>query len=394
MKTNLRPTLWAIFAALAMLIWFKWESANAPQPVVAETATATADGAPQAADDAALPGQQSQSAAIPSSDGQPAATSGLIHVKTDVLEIDIDSVGGSIVESQLLNYSVSIDDPTPIHLFSSVKGKRFHFKTGLNASTHKSNATHQATFHSPKNSYELTGDSLSVPLTWSADGITVTKTFTFYPGRYDFTVEQRIDNASDRLWKGYQYQQLVRDPVVIERGLTTFNTFAGGVYSTPEHKYNKVSFEDLGSNPLDIKAITGGWVGFMEHYFMGAIIPEQTNKDTFFSKKLNNNQYVIGMYGENVSVEQGKAATFTAKGFAGPKINLFRNFYLMSSIGCIRLSPTGVGPSSLLPWASKSSYSHWRQKVLSRWPKCASSSRKWSAYGQITAKTVNWSAKK
>lgn len=324
MNTNLKPTLWALFCTLLVIIWFKWEAANAPQqPVVTQQQTADGEALPATAGtEQPVPSQPTTPSATQTIPGVTpvAANSGqLVRVKTDVLNVAIDTEGGTIVESQLLNYSASVDDKTPIKLFDSTRGTLFHFETGLN-SDHDKNATHTVAFSAPQAEFNLNGDSVSVPLTWQADGVTVTKTFTFYRGRYDFTVTQHVANNSEKPWNGYQYRQLQRDEVVVERGLTTFNTFAGAVYSTPENKYKKVGFDALGDDPLNLKNITGGWVGMMQHYFMGAIVPPQNDKDTIFSRRLNDGTYVIGMVGMTQSVASGATVSFDTTGFVGPKI--------------------------------------------------------------------------
>lgn len=324
MNNNLKPTLWAIFAALIMMIWMKWEAANTPPPPATLTNTTETNEVvshtqhPVA--ESNMPGQQVSALPGESQVPEKQHSGRLVRVKTDVLDVAIDTAGGTIVESQLLQYTVSVKDKTPIKLFNSEKGKLFYFQTGLNAATHANNATHKATFTSAQDKYQLTGEHISIPLTWQKDGITVTKTFTFYKGRYDFTVEQHLENHSNSVWNGYQYSQLQRDEVVVSRGVTTFNTFTGGVYSTPEHRYKKVKFSELGSNPLKIDNITGGWVGMMEHYFMGAIIPPQASKDNFFSKRLHSGTYAIGMYSNPQSVPVGESVAFTTTGFVGPKI--------------------------------------------------------------------------
>ncbi len=325
MNTNVKPVLWALFFTLLVILWFKWEAANAPPPpVVAAQQTTTNETLPVAAGTAqAVPGQTppvNNAQNIPGVTPKAVNSGRLIEVKTDVLHVAIDTEGGSIVESQLLKYSESIKDKTPIQLFSSEKGKLFHFQTGLGSKTHKNNAMHQELFKSAKNNYELSGDSLSVPLTWAADGVTVTKTFTFYKGRYNFDVKQSVSNNSDKIWEGYQYAQLKQDEVKITRSLTTFNTFAGAVYSIPETKYKKISFDKVANKEIDFKNVVGGWVGFMRQYFMGAIIPPQDNKDTFFSHRLDDGTYAVGMAGMTKVVPVGTSATFEITGFVGPKI--------------------------------------------------------------------------
>ncbi len=259
-------------------------------------------------------------AAIPGMVPQPVHSGKLIHVKTDVLELAIDTLGGTIVDSKLLKYPQSVSDKTPIKLLDSTPGKLFHFETGV-TSNHAANATHKASFSAAKARFELNGDSVSVPLTWQADGVTVTKTFTFFKGRYDFEITQQVDNHSGKVWNGYQYSQLKRDEVVIARGLTTFNTFAGAVYSTPENKYKKVSFADISEKNIELKDITGGWVGMMQHYFMGAVIPPQTHKDTFYSRHAQKDGgYTIGLFSQTQQVAADSSTTFKTTGFVGPKI--------------------------------------------------------------------------
>ncbi len=312
MNNNLKPTLWAVFAALVMMIWMKWEYANAPQPPapVASTAQVQQDGTASTA--------TTGSGAIPGGETPKKSAGRLVHVKTDVLDLVISTHGGTIVESQLLKYSVSLEDKTPIKLFSSESGKLFHFETGLLSKNAKA-PSHEAEFISEKTEYVLEGDSVTVPLTWQADGVTVTKAFTFYRGRYDFSVEQRVDNHGTQTWQGQQYRQLRQDPVIVKSGLTTFNTFAGAAYSTPEMPYDKVSYSELADTPLHLADVEGGWVGFMQHYFMGAIIPPQNEKDTFYSGKAGN-RYRIGLTGKLKNVSAGASMTFATTGFVGPKI--------------------------------------------------------------------------
>lgn len=321
---NLRTTLWALLFTIVVILWFKWDAVNTP---VAEPAAPTATQTSTTGADKTLPtpsGNQVVTGAptsqgVPGSTPAPSHSGNIIHVKTDVLSLSIDTRGGTIVDSKLLKYSVSVKDRNPIKLFESTSGKVFQLQTGLNGDR-DNNATHEVVFTSPKSSYELQGDEIRVPLVWENDGIKVTKTFIFKKGLYDFEIQQTVENNSQKPWNGYQYAQLKRNEVVIERGLTTFNTFAGAAYSTPDNKYNKLSFSDLASEPLDVKDVTGGWEAMIEHYFMGALIPPQTEKSTFYSGKLTDGTYRIGFYGNTQSVNSGQSITFSHKGFVGPKI--------------------------------------------------------------------------
>lgn len=318
--TNLKPTLWALLFTLVVILWFKWDAANAPLP--SQTQVVENIEQQSAGEQLDLPAPAANASAVPSVPGSlpKVKHSGrLITVETDVLRLSIDKVGGTVVESQLLKYPVSISDKTPIKLFDSTEGKVFHFESGVN-SNQAENATHQATYESIQNAYRMKNDALHVPLTWQANGVSVTKTFIFYPGRYDFAIEQTVDNQSDQPWQGYQYHQLKRVEVVIPRGITNFNTFTGAAYSTPEKRYDKVSFSDLANKAVDFKSVTGGWEAMIQHYFMGAIIPQQTQKHNFYSRQLADGSYAIGLYGMTQTIPIGESATFKTGGFVGPKI--------------------------------------------------------------------------
>ncbi len=321
---NLRSTLWALLFSIVVILWFKWDAANSP---VVEPTTPTAAQTSGVAGDATLPTPSANqpNAVMATGQGVPGSAPAVLHsgnivtVKTDVLSLSIDTRGGTIVENKLLKYSVSVKDRNPIKLFESVPGKVFQLQTGLN-SDRANNATHEVVFSTPQSHYELQGDKVAVPFVWENDGVKVTKTFIFTKGLYDFEIQQTVENKSQKPWNGYQYSQLKRDEIVIERGLTTFNTFAGAAYSTPDSKYNKLSFSDLASTPLDVKDVKGGWEAMIEHYFMGALIPPQTEKTTFYSGKLADGTYRIGFYGNTKSINAGQSATFYSKGFVGPKI--------------------------------------------------------------------------
>ncbi|MBS9781744.1 MAG: membrane protein insertase YidC [Gammaproteobacteria bacterium] len=332
---NIKSTLWALLFSLVIILWFKWDAANAPkQPVVSQQTQTQSDGTAQNVPAGASGVTTSQT--LPTNKAKATHSGELITVKTDVLELTIDTQGGTIVESKLLQYPASITDKTPIKLFDSTPEKLFQLESGLN-SNHSNNATHIAKFVADKKQYELTGDTVSVPMTWSENGVTVTKTFTFYKGRYDFDIAQQVDNQSDKDWTGYQYRQLKRAEVVVKRGMTTFNTFAGAAFSTPDKKYERLQFSDMFDYQKDAnqalntgsqsacnpyyclsQGVPDGWEAMIQHYFMGALISNATDKDDFYTGY--SDFYTIGMSGQAKTVPVGQNATFNAKAFVGPKV--------------------------------------------------------------------------
>ena len=84
--------------------------------------------------------------------------------------------------------------------------------------------THHAVYQAEQTHYRLadSADSVQVPLLWrSAEGVEVTKLYTFHRGSYQGDLEHRVTNGSGADWRGRQYRQLQRTQVA-ETGQSSF----------------------------------------------------------------------------------------------------------------------------------------------------------------------------
>jgi YidC/Oxa1 family membrane protein insertase len=166
-------------------------------------------------------------------------------------------------------------------------------------------------------------DSLTVPLTWTDNnGLVVTKLFTFKRGSYDITLDQKVSNNSGKAWSGRQYSQLLKVPDTTGKGnmLTGgMRAYDGGVIYTEKNKYQKISFDDMAEENLDVTS-KGGWTAMIQHYFASAWIPPAEQENHFYTKELKDGRYVIGTYSPPVTVEANTEAQFVSQLFAGPKI--------------------------------------------------------------------------
>lgn len=265
----------------------------------------------------------------------------VISVTTDVLALEIDPKGGTIRKLDLLKYprekentvvewvwnlfgfSKPEKDLSPIRLFNSQEEKLFLAQSGLISSEGSANApTHHSVFSFEKDQYLLADDqkTLTVPLTWTDNqGLTVTKALTFKRGSYVIEVDHIVSNDSDQPWSGRQYKQLLRVPHQEEAGHTFIRTYTGGVLYTDESKYQKISFDDMASDKLNVTT-TGGWSAMIQHYFAAAWVPPKDQENTFYTKDLKDWRYVIGSYSPAFTVEPNSELKFNAVLFAGPKI--------------------------------------------------------------------------
>ncbi|BDU19322.1 membrane protein insertase YidC [Dyella sp. GSA-30] len=324
-----------IFAllALAYLLWTDWEKDYGPQPApVAANTTSTAPSA-----DGTVPGASGSNAAIPTTGvGGKEQPAQLITVSNDLLRLTIDTRGGSVVRSELLNYPAeprtkNNPSPAPARLLDDDQAHFFTAQSGL-VSAQGNAPDHRAVFQSAQTSYALANgqNELKVDLTWTgADGIKVTKTYTLNRGSYVIDLAQRIDNAGSASWQGNAYQQLQRlAPATSKSWFQSFSdpsshSFFGAGWYSPQDKFDSLSFTDFVKKPLN-RSVTGGWVEMLQHYFFVAWIPKADEASTFSTSVSNPDTatptYLIRSVGPSMTVAPGQNATSSARLYVGPKL--------------------------------------------------------------------------
>ena len=195
----------------------------------------------------------------------------------------------------------------------------FVAQSGLQ-STGASAPNHHALFSVEQTDYQLGGqDELRVPMTWQSDeGITVIKTFVFQRDRYLISVEYEIQNNTGEALSFNQYRQLRRKPVTDDETQSFIYTFIGGVISTDEDPYSKIDFNDFDDTGHQTQT-KGGWAAIIEHYFLGAWIPQQEETNKIYSMS-RNQRYIIGLQSGSIQVPAGDVGQMQSGFFVGPKI--------------------------------------------------------------------------
>ncbi|WP_350563019.1 membrane protein insertase YidC, partial [Psychrobacter sp. CAL346-MNA-CIBAN-0220] len=94
----------------------------------------------------------------------------------------------------------------------------------------------RATYNHTANNYVMEDgqQTLTVPLTYKKDGVTITKTFTFTENKYPIDISYQIQNASTNAWQGQMFAQLKRDdskdPGMSDKGALSMATYLGGAW--------------------------------------------------------------------------------------------------------------------------------------------------------------------
>ena len=244
----------------------------------------------------------------------------VVRVRTDVVNVEIDLLGGNIHRLELLNYPVSVDLPDiPFSLLSEVEPEVFLAQSGLLGTTAAPN--HRATFASPKREYRLDGDDeVQVRLQWSDSGaLSIAKIYTFRRDSYLINLRYEVQNNSGEPWTGRLYGQFLRAEVPPEGGLFRTYTYTGGVISGPEKPYEKIEFSDMAKQVLERES-SGGWVAMIQHYFAGAWIPDQAAANRFYSLEPDGVRYVLGLMTPSIRIPPGDSDVLQVGLYAGPKI--------------------------------------------------------------------------
>ena len=284
-------------------------------PALPDSPSATTEG--NADDVPAVAGQQ-QASALPAS----APSSQLIRVRTDVLDLAIDSRGGDIVELHLPQYPRRQDRPdVPFQLFERSGERTYEAQSGL-IGDGPDKASGRPQYSSEKTEYRLAEgqDKLVVDLNYNADGVNYTKRFTLERGNYALKVNYLIDNQSEKSWTGYLFGQLKRDNSGDPSSSTATGTatYLGAALWTKDEPYRKVSMGDMDESNLR-ESVQGGWIAWLQHYFVTAWIPQADDTNQVQTRKDSQGNYIIGFTGPAVTVPAGAQGETGATLYAGPK---------------------------------------------------------------------------
>lgn len=336
MLDYIRIALYVLLAAIALFLYQAWEKDH-PQPIMSATTSATTTALEANGRYVPMPPQaQTQTSTSPTTEASagtsaiqpkteiPSPVTGkLIKVTTDRFSAVIDTLGGDLVETKLLNYPETLGSKIPFVLLNDDPNSRYIAQSGLLSAEGPDNAQGQALYKSDQDQYTLlpNENKLAVKLNWQKDGLKVTKIYTFTRNSYEVGVTYDIDNQSNQAWQGKLYTQLSRtdSPPANHGGLVNLTTYFGAAISSPDKRFNKISFKDMREANLN-QTIQDGWAAMIQHYFISAWIPDPAIKANYYSGVSQNGLYTIGMVTPDITVAPHNTASASAKLYTGPAI--------------------------------------------------------------------------
>lgn len=316
----------AIIAVIAVL-FIRWndfkaehmpvESVSSSDQIVVPEVSFAEDAESSAA--GVIPGTQAQ---IQQQETAP-ADSRLITLSTDTLKITIDTYGGDIVRTELLEYPQSQDDPDKaIVILNHTSGQTYIAQSGLIGKNGTDTNEGRPKFKAAAERFDLARgeNELRVDLVYRQGDVDITKQIVMRRGDYLLDVNYLIDNGGTESWSAGLFGQIQRDtyqpPIGDGLGM---KPYLGAAITTVDENYKKLSFSDLEEKPFSAEK-TGGWVAMVQHYFISAWVPDQSLENRFTLKKLGSKDlYTLGFVSPAIEVAPGDTGALSSSFYVGPK---------------------------------------------------------------------------
>lgn len=324
MLDYVRYTLYITLIIISVFLYQAWEKEH-PQAVIKKVAPTSTTSENYIPDIAQTNSSAKTTSTITTAPAATLATStNVIHVTTDLLKVDIDMLGGNIIQVTLPEYKEQQNSATPFVLLNNQNDTRYIAQSGLLSAEGPDTTKGQALYTSQLTDYTLLDNQneIQVKLDWKNDkGLIVSKIFTFKRGSYEIDLNYHIQNQSSQAFQYNTYLQLMRKntPPASNQGFVSFATYFGAAISSPDKRFQKISFTDMAKQSVN-QSTANGWAAMIQHYFVSAWIPDPNLISQYFSKITNDGLYTIGIIGPSLNVAAGQITDTHAKFYAGPAI--------------------------------------------------------------------------
>ncbi len=324
-----RVILLSALALITYLVFLQWnQDYNQPAatPQVATVTTANGTTAEFVSD---LPSGSASSDDIPAVADPTApvaaassAEANLVRVRTDVLDLLIDTRGGDIIHAALPQHKARLGSDEPFVLLEQNAFRTYVAQSGLVGRDGPDGRPEgRPIFQASASEFVLDGeDYLVVDLSYTtAEGVEIIKRYRFEPGSYRVGMDYLINNQSDAPFRATLFGQLKRDRSEDPTSSTSIGmaSYLGAIFSTEDNKYQKVTFRDMDRGNFN-QTSQDGWVAFSQHYFVTAWVPQPGQTNTFQTRRVNN-EYIAGFLAPAFELAPGDSTEVSATLFVGPK---------------------------------------------------------------------------
>ena len=335
-----RTLLWVVFSMSLFLLWDGWNKHNGKPSFFtpAPAAKTAVSGAAPASASTALPTSSVAAAPVGVAAAPVAGTSTAparsekITITTDLVKATLDTQGGDLSRLELLKQVDPFDHSKNMVVLDQSADRLYKAQTGLiPAPGGAALPNHLSTMQLVAGERSLKDgvDELLVKFE-SPDigGAKLVKTYSFKRGDYVVGVKHEVINTGTAAVNPQLYLQLVRDGNAPAGESSFYFTFTGPAVYTDAAKFSKIDFKTIEKRKPDEQpdhptAADNGWVAMVQHYFasawlLGANADEKRPRE-FFTKKVANNEYSVGMLVPLGVLEPGASKTLESRLFVGPQ---------------------------------------------------------------------------
>jgi len=237
-----------------------------------------------------------------------------IKVDTDLLTLTINTTGGDIRELKFNNHQA--DDAQGKYILMTDVGNPLFYvaQSGLLG---EGLPTHKSKYVSAQQSYQMNSDKLIVPLIYENLEVTVKKIYEFNRDSYLINTKFEIKNKSKDILSPSAYFQFVHDGIS-SQGSAMMPTFTGAAFFTKKEKFDKLDFSDVDKKAFS-KIGNDGWIGIIQRYFAASWILPGDSEREFYTKKIAEDMYSVGLISKLPDILEGQTITFSTSLFAGPQ---------------------------------------------------------------------------
>jgi YidC/Oxa1 family membrane protein insertase len=328
MMDTQRLILLFVFGFSVLMLWEAWQKENRPKP--APSAPTVQQGVPTpkpapgtaAAPLQGVPEAGKQAGAVPGAAAAPVAGE-LVRVRTDLFIAEIDTLGGTLKQLELIKHKDSADANKNFVLF----GPEHHYEaqSGL---TGEAGPNHRTLWRAQARDYALEPGKDAVEVRLSAvgrDGLAVDKVYTFRRDSYVIDLAMEMRNQGSAPIAPYAYFQLTHDgkPAADANTLAQSfgaQSFIGFAVYTAEKAFHKIHPSDIDKSKVDaqLKA-DNGWMALVQHYFVSAwLVPDKMLREYVFEKRPDG-VYVGRAVVPVPAIAPGAAAKSEVRLYAGPQ---------------------------------------------------------------------------
>ncbi len=302
-----RLILFLVFSFSLLFLWQEWQKEHRP---VVPAAPPSPLSAPAPSAPATAPGASVVPAVNAPQSGQ------RVHVRTDTMAAEIDTLGGDLVYLELLQHRDTLDGSKNLVLLGPEH--RYSAQSGLTGGL----PFHRTLFTTAELETSLASgkDHLEVRLEASAPGgVKVTKILTFHRASYQIDMTEEIRNGTASPLSTFAYFQLTRDGKAPAGDPRMAQTYTGAALYTEQDKFQKLPFSDIDKGKLPSKKSSDGWIAIVQHYFVAALLPPDKVQRDFYASRLAEEFYSVGVKIPVGPIAPGAAESVAVALYAGPQ---------------------------------------------------------------------------